>query len=452
MIARIFIIILIITILPDIYLDRRLLRRRTRYLWWQRVLWWLPCIILCAYTIVLASSRNFAPDNNTVLNVYLFLVGFIIIPKFLYALCSLLGWLCCRLCHSHNNWGNLIGLVLAVFIMYLVVYGSTLGFKKLEIRHIDYYSQDLPEEFEGYRIVHISDLHVGTYGNDTIPLQRIVDSINAQKPDLIAFTGDLQNMQPQELYPFISILSKMQANDGVYSVLGNHDYAEYIKADDVVKVANEREIISRERQFGWNLLLNENKVIQRDINNSTATLGKNKGNQRDSSSTVINKGNQRDKKSSTVIAGKNKGNQRDKKSSTVIAGKNKGNQRDKKSSIVIAGMENDGRPPFPQKGDITKTLSDVKDGSFIIMLEHDPTAWRRTILPNSNVQLTLSGHTHATQFKIFGWSPASLIYKEWGGLYFDDDRALNVSVGAGGFIPYRFGASNEIVVITLHRK
>ncbi len=388
MIARIFIIILIITILPDIYLDRRMLRRRTRYLWWQRVLWWLPCIFLCAYTIFLASSRNFAPDNNTVLNVYLFLVGFIIIPKFLYALCSLLGWLCCRLFHSHNNWGNLIGLILALFIMYLVAYGSTLGFKKLEIRHIDYYSQDLPEAFEGYRIVHISDLHVGTYGNDTKPLERIVDSINAQKPDLIAFTGDLQNMQPKELYPFISILSKMKANDGVYSVLGNHDYADYIKADDVVKVANEREIISRERQFGWNLLLNENKVIQRD----------------------------------------------------------------KTSSIVIAGMENDGRPPFPHKGDINKTLSDVKDGSFIVMLEHDPTAWRRTILPESNVQLTLSGHTHATQFKIFGWSPASLIYKEWGGIYFDDDRALNVSVGAGGFIPYRFGASNEIVVITLHRK
>ncbi|MCD8290285.1 MAG: metallophosphoesterase [Prevotella sp.] len=405
MIARIFIIILIITILPDIYLDRRMLRRRTRYLWWQRILWWLPCIILCAYTIFLASSRNFAPDNNTVLNVYLFLIGFIIIPKFLYALCSLLGWLVCRLFHSHNNWGNLIGLFLAIFIMYLVAYGSTIGFKKLDIRHIDYYSQDLPEAFEGYRIVHISDLHVGTYGNNTKPLERIVDSINAQKPDLIAFTGDLQNMQPKELYPFISILSKMQANDGVYSVLGNHDYADYIKADDVVKVANEREIISRERQFGWNLLLNENKVIQRDNNNST-----------------------------------------------VIVGKNKGNQSDKKSSIVIAGMENDGRPPFPQKGDINKTLSDVKDGSFIIMLEHDPTSWRRNILPNSNVQLTLSGHTHATQFKIFGWSPASLIYKEWGGIYFDDDRALNVSVGAGGFIPYRFGASNEIVVITLHKK
>ncbi len=388
MIARIFIIILIVTILPDIYLDRRMLRRRTRYLWWQRVLWWLPCIILCAYTIFLASSRNFAPDNNTVLNVYLFLVGFIIIPKFLYALCSMLGWLHCRFHHSHNNWGNLIGLILAVFIMYLVVYGSTLGFKKLEIRHIDFYSQDLPEAFEGYRIVHISDLHVGTYGNDTKPLERIVDSINAQKPDLIAFTGDLQNMQPKELYPFIPILSKMVANDGVYSVLGNHDYADYIKADDVVKVANERELMSRERQFGWDLLLNEHKVIQRD----------------------------------------------------------------KKSSIVIAGMENDGRPPFPQKGDISKTLSDLKDGSFIIMLEHDPTAWRRTILPNSKVQLTLSGHTHATQFKIFGWSPASLIYKEWGGLYFDDDRALNVSFGVGGFIPYRFGASNEIVVITLHKK
>ncbi len=389
MIARIFIILLIVTVLPDIYIDRRMLRRRTRYLWWQRLLWWIPSIVLCVLTVILAMTPNFAPDSMAFLNTYLFLLGIIVIPKFLFALCSLLGWGHCRFHKTHNNWGNLVGVILALFIIYIVVYGSTLGFRKLDIRYEDYYSEDLPETFDGYRIVHISDLHVGTYeGSYAKILDKIVDSVNAQKADLIAFTGDLQNMQPKELYPFIPILSQLQAKDGVYSVLGNHDYAHYIKANDVVKVANEREIISRERQFGWNLLLNENKVIQKG----------------------------------------------------------------KDDSIVIAGMENDGRPPFPQKGDINKTLLGVKDDAFVVMLEHDPTAWRRTILPESKVQLTLSGHTHATQLKIFGWSPASLIYKEWGGMYFEGDRAMNVSVGAGGFIPFRFGASNEIVVITLHKK
>ena len=112
-------------------------------------------------------------------------------------------------------------------------------------------------------------------------------------------------------------------------------------------------------------------------------------------------------------------------------------------------MENDGRPPFPQRGDIRKTLAGVGDSAFVVMLQHDPTSWRRTILPKSGAQLTLSGHTHAMQFSVFGWSPASLVYNEWGGMYSEGDRALNVSVGLGGFIPFRFGATGEVVVVTL---
>ena len=121
-------------------------------------------------------------------------------------------------------------------------------------------------------------------------------------------------------------------------------------------------------------------------------------------------------------------------------------------SIVIAGMENDGRPPFPQKADIRKTLAGVNGNAFIVMLQHDPSAWRRTILPKSKAQLTLSGHTHAGQLKIFGWSPAAISYEEWYGMYYEGDRAMNVSAGVGGFIPFRLGASNEIVVITLRKK
>lgn len=387
MITRILIPVLLIIILSDLYIDRRLLRRRTRYLWWQRLLWWLPGILMCAYSLLVALSRDFAPSSITVLNIYLLLLGVVVLPKFVFALCSLLGWGHCRFHHTKNNWGNLIGLLLGVVIIFIVVYGSTFGFRKLVVRHVVYRSADLPEAFNGYKIVQFSDAHVGTYGDgSTALLAKFVDSINAQKPDVILFTGDLQNMQPKELYPVMPILSSLEAKDGVFSVLGNHDYSDYIKADAAVKVANERELVSRERQFGWTLLLNENKVIRR------------------------------------------------------------GND-----SIVIAGMENDGRPPFPQKGDLKKTLAGVGKSAFVIMLEHDPTAWRRKILPESNAQLTLSGHTHAMQFSIFGFSPASFVYDEWGGMYYEGKRALNVSVGMGGFIPFRFGASNEIVVITLEK-
>jgi hypothetical protein len=115
-------------------------------------------------------------------------------------------------------------------------------------------------------------------------------------------------------------------------------------------------------------------------------------------------------------------------------------------------MENDGEGRFPQLGDIAQTLRRLKRQSFVIMLEHDPTAWKRKILPHSHAQLTLSGHTHGGQFNLFGWSPASLKYREYDGLYRAGDRMLYVTKGLGGVIPFRFGTPGEIVVITLKCK
>ena len=388
MIARIFIYLILFITLPDIYLDRRFLKKRTRYLWWQRVLWWLPGAFMFAYTIVLATSRNFAPDAQWLLHLYLLLLGVIVAPKFVFALCSFLGWAHCRYHHTRTNWGNLVGLVLAWVMIAGVVYGGTFGFSRLVVRNEEYYSADLPKAFDGYKIVHFTDAHVGTYGKRYAHvLDKAIENINKQGADMVVFTGDLQNMEPKELYPVLQTLEQVKAKDGVYSVLGNHDYSGYINASSATKVANERELISLQRQIGWDLLMNEHRVIRRGAD-----------------------------------------------------------------SIVVAGMENDGRPPFPSKGDIAKTLAGVADGAFIVMLEHDPSSWRRTILPKSKAQLTLSGHTHAGQLKVFGWSPAAFSYSEWDGMYEEGGRAINVSAGMGGFIPFRLGASNEIVVITLRCK
>ncbi len=387
MIARIFILLLLIIILPDAYIDRMLLRRKAWYNRTIRVLWWLQSIILCVYTVCLATSKNFAPDNVIWLNVYLLLLGVVVIPKLVFAICSLLGWGHCRFHHTKDSYGNAIGILLALIIIAFTLYGSTFGFNKVTVRHEDFYSEDLPEAFDGYKIVHFSDLHAGTFaGRQQLP-GMIADSINAANADAVMFTGDIQNMEPKELRPYKNILSSLKSKDGVFSILGNHDYSQYIKADEKTKAANERETIMMEKSFGWNLLLNSNKTIRRG-----------------------------------------------------------------KDSIIIAGMENDGKPPYPMRGDIKKAARGVKKGAFMIMLEHDPTAWRRKILPQSGAQLTLSGHTHAMQFEVLGWSPASFIYDEWGGMYHEGKRAINVSTGAGGFIPFRIGATNEIVVITLHRK
>ncbi len=430
MIARIILILLVVAILPDLYIDRRLLRRKTRYRWWQRLLWWLPTVALCAYGGWLALMPGFAPSNAQVLNVYLFAIGVLVLPKAAFALCSLLGWGHCRFHHTHTNWGNLIGLLLAAGIIYIVVYGSTVGFAKLTIRHEDYYSPDLPPAFDNYRIVHFSDAHTGTFsGSNSQLLRRTIDSINAQRPDLICFTGDLQNVQPSELYPHLDTYAQLRATDGVYAVLGNHDYADYIHASDIEKAANERELISRERQFGWHLLLNEHATIKRTRSKGSTAIA---SDEYEDGATVGIKGIE---------------------DSAIVASKSHKNSKSIEDCIVIAGIENDGQPPFQQRGDIQAALNGVDSNAFVIMLEHDPTAWRRTILPDGRAHLTLSGHTHAMQFALFGWSPAALLYSEWGGMYYEEAslRAINVSYGMGGFIPFRFGASNEITVITLHR-
>lgn len=406
MIARFALFFVLLTVLPYLYVDLRYLRRRAAR--WKRVVWWGPCTAMLAYTALLATEKNFIPEQPAVLYAYLFLTGMITVPMWTFLACSLAGRGCARLyrrCRSLllpkracppgaatgpvRNYGNLLGLLSIPLVWFVIIYGIFIGSRQLEVNRIDYTSPDLPTAFDGYRIVHFSDAHVGTYTRRSQwLLQRAVDSINAQKPDLIVFTGDLQNAHPQELYRHIDILSSLKARDGVYSVLGNHDYANYVDCDDVQKVANCRETVSLERQMGWTLLLNEHRAIRRDS-----------------------------------------------------------------ARIIIAGMENSGKSKrHPQKGDITRTLAGTTDSDFIIMLEHDPYAWRSSILPRSHAQLTLSGHTHAMQFKLLGWAPIALTTPEWNGMYREGRQSLFVTAGLGGVIPFRFGATGEIAVITLHRQ
>ena len=238
-------------------------------------------------------------------------------------------------------------------------------------------------------MVQFSDVHVGTYDDSNRwLLQRAVDSINAQHADVILFTGDLQNRQPSELDGSSSILSRLHAPDGVYSVFGNHDYPDYLRVPLETKLSKFMELIDREEKMGWKVLLNSHATIRRGTD-----------------------------------------------------------------SLIIAGMENDGDGRhFAQRGNIAHTLDGVRRSAYVVMMQHDPSSWRRKILPHSHAQLTLSGHTHAMQFAIAGWSPVDFIYTEWGGLYELSGRHLFVSTGLGGFIPFRFGVPGEIVVITLKHK
>ena len=390
MIARAPYLFLLLIILPDLYLDLHYWRHK--YSVGQRFIRWLPTIGMVAYTIYLMYEKNFIPDNPNILYIYLLLLGLIAIPKLVFMLCSVTGLTFSKLLHKKsakhpaNNYGNLIGLICVPVIWYVVLYGSFIGFNKVEVNRQTYTSPDLPKAFDGYKVVLFSDAHVGSYtARNEHVLKKAIDNINAQHPDMIVYTGDIQNTQPQDIYRHMDVLSSLKAKDGIYTILGNHDYGDYICGNTARKVANMRETMSLEKQMGWTLLMNEHRYIDRG-----------------------------------------------------------------KSHIIIAGMENDGDGiRFPQKGDIKKTLKGVDDDDFVLMLEHDPSSWRRKIIPDGRAQLTLSGHTHKMQFALFDWCPMSLTGKEVNGWYTEDEQSLFVTAGLGGLIPFRFGAPGEIVVITL---
>ena len=317
------------------------------------------------------------------------IVGFVIVPLLLFLLC--------RKLLPNKRYGTVVGILLAALEITLVAYGMTGGLQTLEVQHVEYASADLPEAFDGYRIVQFSDAHVGTMtGSRQYMVQELIDSINAQNPDMIVFTGDMQNIYPEEMIPPMLYFRQLVALDGVYAVLGNHDYAVYQTGTDEEKETNSKLTKDVIRKMGFDLLLNEYRVIRHDSD-----------------------------------------------------------------SIVLAGMENWGLAKrMPRKGDVKKTLAGLNSQQptakgqqpFTLMLQHDPSCWREKILPECHAQLTLSGHTHGGQFSIFGWSPAALSYNEWQGMSYEGSRALFVSTGAGSLIPFRLNQPREIVVITLRKK
>ena len=304
---------------------------------------------------------------------------------FLAILSAAVLFLCRRMRH---RWVRRACLLVLLLLWCVLLHGIFIGVRQLVVRHVEFASADLPKAFDGYRIIQFSDAHVQSFiGWRSQILQRAIDSINAQHGDMIVFTGDLQNKQPDEIEKHCPTLARLKASDGVYAILGNHDYAMYVDCDSCQWKRQLDETIAMEELAGWKVLRNSHSVIRRGCD-----------------------------------------------------------------SIVIAGMENDGEGRFPQLGDISRTLSGVSPQSFVIMLEHSPTAWRRKILPQSHCQLTLSGHTHGGQFALFGCSPTAFHYSENSGMYYEADRAINVSTGLSGVIPIRFGVPPEIVVITLRKK
>lgn len=313
-----------------------------------------------------------------------------VIPHVLWVI----TWICSKCFHFSVSYApfGISALVLVVLLWLILAYGFFIGRFRLDVNHIEYANKDIPQSFDGYKIVHISDLHLSTFDDRPSELQKFVDSINAQNPDLICFTGDLVTIGVSEAEPYTSILRGLRATDGVVSVLGNHDFLIYARNFNSV-TERENAVIQlaeyEKNELNWNLLRNENYVVQRG----------------DDKITIVGVDNQ---------CSSNQGFR------TI------------------------------SRGDLPRAVQGT-DG-FRILLTHDPSHWRGEVLPKTDIPLTLSGHTHAAQIKLFGKTPASLSFIETDGLYTEGDQSLYINVGLGCTLPVRIGANAEITVITLHQK
>lgn len=394
MVLRILPVLLLTLVATDLYLYFTLFRRRQRPLW--TYLFFLPNILLTIAALILSTTETHTAANMEIMALMFSLYLLVVLPKTVYLVFSLIGRGIGLFAPKAGRVCTSTAAVLAVVLLFIMAGGLTFGPSRLTVDNAEFRSDDLPAAFDGYRIVHISDLHLGSFRHHPATVEILVKKIMNLKPDMIVFTGDLVSIDVDEMDGFDEILGRLSAPDGVYSVMGNHDYinyAGYLTAPEQERHRNQ--LIDRQRSMGWNLLLNEHRIIRRDGD-----------------------------------------------------------------SIAVVGTENDGRPPFPQRGDLNKALhglqaNDSTDAPpvFKVLLSHDPTHWRRKVLPQTDIQLTLSGHTHGMQFMLFGWSPSAMFYPEWKHMYSEAGRSLYISLGAGeALIPFRFGAWPEISVLTLRRK
>lgn len=395
MIARILIPIVVFTILPYWWIYRRYAKLRLKG--WNRLAYWLLPLLVIGYSTYLTLEPNFLPEQPVLIDIWFVMMAFLAVPQFVFTFCSAVGWACRRLRHGSRNWGKLVGLVLAVVAFFSFIYGFTWGFRKMEVKRFTVYVPDLPKAFDGYRIVHFSDIHLGSYygwrGN--LP-QRDIDSINAQHADLICFTGDIQNVMPSELTPYKSLLSSLKARDGVMSVLGNHDYSWYVGTDDEQEKRRIEQAVQRfERSLGWRLLMNEHVVLHRGGD-------------------------------SIYVAGTEN---YDKPKRTQVARSLYG-IRPGHFVLMLQHIPTQWREMWPS------TINE-KHGSKDSVL----------VAP----QLTLSGHTHAGQIRVLGLRPSLFAPFDYG-LYEREGCQLYTTSGLGGTVPIRIGATAEIAVITLRRK
>lgn len=263
------------------------------------ILWWVPSLLLVLAEVGLQMGFFHKLSVRVLFTTILFSA----FPKVVFILFdAFLPWF--------------FALIPALGVMGWFAFGFIEGWKRLELKHITFTSPDLPPYFDGYRLVQITDFHLGSFppGNDFV--QKVVDATNNEEPDMILFTGDLVNNQASEVEPYLETLGQLHAQDGIYSIWGNHDYCEYGNNHSIGALKrNRRMLYGYQESLGWHQLMNEHHVVSHGM-----------------------------------------------------------------ASIAVIGVENPGQPPFTNRSNLKKAMKGVDPDMFKILLSHDPHHWRREVV------------------------------------------------------------------------
>lgn len=285
-----------------------------------------------------------------------------------------------------------IALILSLAVGSSVIYGTLFGRKDLVVNHVELEFPNLPENYIGFKILQLSDVHLGNFIHSKKLMNKVKTETDKINPDIILFTGDLVNNFSSELEGWDDVFQDITKDRDSYSILGNHDYGDYTNwKSDTAKIENFQRIISAHETFGFKLIDNDHVKLKAGAD-----------------------------------------------------------------SLYIIGVENWGHPPFPQYANLEKAINGVPENAFKILLSHDPAHWQEVIKNRDDISLTLSGHTHGLQWGIKkAGITFSLIYltrENWGGFYKYGNSQLYVNTGLGTVgIPWRINMPAELTVITLKR-
>jgi uncharacterized protein len=263
------------------------------------ILWWVPSLLLVLAEVGLQMGFFHKLSVRVLFTTILFSA----FPKVVFILFdAFLPWF--------------FALIPALGVMGWFAFGFIEGWKRLELKHITFTSPDLPPYFDGYRLVQITDFHLGSFPPSNDFVQKVVDATNNEEPDMILFTGDLVNNQASEVEPYLDTLGQLHASDGIYSIWGNHDYCEYGNNHSIGALKrNRRMLYGYQESLGWHQLMNEHHVVSHGM-----------------------------------------------------------------ASIAVIGVENPGQPPFTNRSNLKKAMKGLNPDMFKILLSHDPHHWRREVV------------------------------------------------------------------------